>query len=122
MIPTFADRTKAMVARCSHEHRWQIRWVKEQCAETRTVLAEGILVGDGADVARVTVFERLPERGGIRGQTIDTNGRMTLVEWPDRISVEVFDDFYEATDAYPAYRFDFDSWFRGPHGARETDT
>lgn len=127
MTSTFTDRTKAMVARCQHEYRWQIRWVKDTCAETRTVLAEGILVDDGADgadvadVARVTVFERLPERGGICGQIIDTNGRLTLIEWPDRISIEVFDDFYEALDAYPAHRFDFDTWFRGPHGARETD-
>lgn len=122
MTPTFTDRTKAMVARCQHEYCWQIRWIKDTCAETRTVLAEGILVDDGTDVARVTVFERLPERGGICGQVIGTNGMLTLIEWPDRISIEVFDDFYEALDAYPANKFDFDTWFRGPHGAMETDT
>lgn len=109
MTSTFTDRTKAMVARCQHEYRWQIRWVKDTCAETRTVLAEGILVDDGADIARVTVFEPLP-------------GGLTLVEWPDRNSVEIFDDFHEALDAYQAHRFDFDSWFRGPNGARGTET
>ena len=122
MTPTFTDRTKAMVARCQHEYRWQIPWIKRQCAETRTVRAEGILVDDGNDVARITVFDPLPERGGIRGQVVNPNGALTLIEWPDRISVEIFDHFYEATDAYPAHRFEFDGWFRGPHGARETDT
>ena len=117
----FTTRLDAIGGRCAPwEYHWQLRNLVEHLHATGTVQAVGIVVdASGADVARVTAFEKVPERrGGICGQIIWSNGNLTYIEWPDKPSIEVFEDFFDAAGAYLDHKFEFVDACYGPNGER----
>lgn len=116
----FTTRLDAIGARCAPwAYHWQLRNLVEHLHDTGTVQAVGIVVdASGADVARVTAFEKVPERPRISLNTVNPNGNLTYIEWPDKPSIEVFEDFFDAAGAYLDHKFEFVDASYGPNGER----
>lgn len=115
MIGEFGGRLDAIHSRADVVTFGQLSRITSSVLSQEKLFAVGIAVGaDGVDAARVTVCERVTHEGNVALNTVNPNGHVTIVEWIDRPSVEIFADFDDAVVGHEDHRFEFADWSRGP--------